>query len=1145
MTYPSRLQWLALVPLLCSVANAQDYRAKVQGVVKDMTEGAIPGARVSLTNVQTGVSTVRLSSDTGRYLFDFVEPGSYRLTVEHAGFGAFVQDNITVQVRGDVTVDAALKIGSVSETIRVTDSPVALQFNSSVMSLTIDRAMLEDLPIQQRNPFSLALLDPAVVNRYSATRYPFYMWSSSRMDVGGGTDMKNDLLLDGAPLQIGQKGSYAPPMDAVQEFVVQQAAVDAEFGHSVGGTLSVGMKSGTNEFHGTAYYFGKNPALNAVNNSVNRAPNLNRNHIWGGTLGNPILRNRLFTFTAYEGWKTKDPLNRLYTLPTELERKGDYSQSLNVTGGRRTIYDPFSTQFDAASGRVTRTAFPGNIIPTNRIDLTSARMLEDIWLPGSPGDDAAHSNNFKAGYSSDIDYWNFSNRTDFAINDKWKAFGRYSRFHTQIGEQNYSPNGSAALTNGTAGAMNSLNIAADTVYTLSPTTVVSGRFSYVILNDDYDAPESKIGTEGLTKFWPGNAWYQPYIKDIPAVYYPALLFPGGTASSPTFGKATYYWQHPRTFNYGGKLSKNHGKHYVKIGADSRILRSDAVRPNLMSFAFAPNLTADTFLSPNTRVAGDAWATFLLGALDGTSQAQYIPRQKLQFDFYDLFLNDDYKITNRLTVTLGLRWEYESGPRDPEDRLSRYLDLTAPIPEMQSDPPKIPADVAAWRGKPYSFNGAWNFTDGENRSMWQFGKKNLMPRLGAAFRLNDRTALRAGFARSIALPDMIVDTLGSNTGYAGFDALTTVAPALNGLPLARLSNPFPSTNPLIVPVGKTYGRHTNLGGAASWHQQDLHTMVSDRVTVSLQRQLRGRIQADVTYYLNCGRDLPYTKNLNLSDPEIGYQYKTLLNQQVANPFYRYSTPEKFPGQLRNQANVTKGTLLGTYPHYLSAQQTNTAGILDRYHSLQLKAQRAFSGGWMFVGTYNYSRQKLYNYFNPDDEYAGHFTWLNSNLPRHRLSAAGTYNLPFGRGRRLLSQANRVVDGVLGGWSLSSLTTINSGAFLRFGQAQVSGNPIIQDPTPARWFDTSVFTVLPSYTRRTNPWQYEGLTGPRNWNVDATLSKRFRLTERARLEFRMEAYNLNNSFIPSDPVVAITNASFGKSVNQANKGRELQYTARLQF
>ena len=430
----------ALLALVAGVSSAQDYRAKVQGLVTDATQAVVVGARVTLHNDNTGVEAVKTTNEAGLYGFDFVEPGTYTVGVEQTGFAKFVQQNVLVQVRGDVTVNAVLKIGGVTETVTVQENVVAIQFNTSTMELTVDRKMLTDLPVMQRNPFTLALLDPAVVNRYwdIAHRNPFYMWSSSQLDVGGNTTVKNDLLLDGAPLQIGQKGSYSPPMDAVQEFSVQQNSVDAEFGHSAGGILSVGMKSGTNDFHGTAYYFGRNPKLNAVTNSVTHTPNQVRNHIWGGSLGNPIKKNKLFAFTAYEAWRSKEPNVTIRTMPTDLERTGDYSESRNALGGVRTIYDPWSTVFNATTGSVVRTAFPNNRIPASRMDPTALRFMRDIWKPNLPGDAPTGVNNYKIGYSWPQKYWNFSERIDWNISDRLKLFGRYSRVRTDLESDNYA-----------------------------------------------------------------------------------------------------------------------------------------------------------------------------------------------------------------------------------------------------------------------------------------------------------------------------------------------------------------------------------------------------------------------------------------------------------------------------------------------------------------------------------------------------------------------------------------------------------------------------------------------------------------------------------------------------------------------------------
>src|SRR3954447_9393521 len=371
--------------VLCVLA--QDYRAKVQGLVTDSSDAIAPGAKVTLTNNGTGIASSREAGTNGAHPFDNVEPGTYTVVAELPGFARQTHENVLVQTRADVTVNFTLRPGGTAETINVTAAAVSLQFNTTTRELTVDRKMLTELPVKARNPFTLALLDPAVVNRYFAERNPFFMWSSSLMDVGGNTTGKNDLLLDGAPTQIGPKGSYAPPMDAVQEFSIQQNSVDAEFGHSAGGTLSVSMKSGTNEIHGTAYYFGRNPSLNAVVNPITRTPNFIRNHIWGGTVGAPMKKNRVFNFFTYEGWRTKEPRDTLRTQPTDLERVGDFSKSLNRAGALRTIFDPTTTVLNVATNTATRTAFPGNVIPANRIDPTSKRFMQDIWGPNGPGDD--------------------------------------------------------------------------------------------------------------------------------------------------------------------------------------------------------------------------------------------------------------------------------------------------------------------------------------------------------------------------------------------------------------------------------------------------------------------------------------------------------------------------------------------------------------------------------------------------------------------------------------------------------------------------------------------------------------------------------------------------------------------------------------
>jgi hypothetical protein len=920
----------------------QDYRAKIQGIVTDSSDASMAGARVTIRNINTGITATRETGANGAYLFDNVEPGTYVVSAEFQGFSRQQQEGVLVQTRADVTTNFSLKPGGLVETVTVEASPVALQFNTTTRELTIDRKMLMDLPVKARNPFTLALLDPAVVSRYTSEKNPFFMWSSSQMDVGGNTSTKNDLLLDGAPIQIGPKGSYAPPMDAVQEFSIQQNSVDAEFGHSAGGTMSVSMKSGTNDIHGTGYYFGRNPALNAVVNPITRTPNFVRNHIWGGTVGGPIKKNKLFSFFTYEGWRTKEPKDAIRTMPTDLERVGDFSKSLTKAGGLRTIYDPTTTVLNVATNTATRQPFAGNIIPASRIDPTAKRIMQDFWAPNNPGDDLSGSNNFKASYPWPMKDANFSDRTDWNISDKWKVFGRYSQFRTTLDQGNYTPNNSRAMPNDNGGVMNSRNIAGDLVYTMSPRTVLNLRASYDMLEDDYSAPDYAVGEKGLAAFWPNNPWYSPYVKDMPLVYYPNVIINGQTSSS--YGKGSYWFQHPHHYAASGKISQARGSHYLKVGAEYRYHVGIGIFPNLMNWNFYPDSTASTYLSPDTALSGDAHASFLLGVLDNRSAARGFPFQTMRVPFVGTFIHDDWKISRRLTLNLGLRHEWESGPYDDNDIFSRYLDLSAPNAAMQKAPPTIPADILALSTPKY--NGAWVFTDGKNRKAWTTQKHVFLPRIGAAIRVNDKTAVNFGFARYV-VPVVSgngspgsANTLAACTWCPGFNQTSTPLPNVEGRPQAFLANPFPAdSNPIQLPIGKSLGPYTNVGNPANWPDQNYRAQINDRVNFTIMRETPGNFKVDATWFMNIGRNVAHDLQVNPADPNLSYIYKAQLSQNISNPFYNYLTPDLFPGALRNQATVSRGSLLAPYPQYGSLTINNVGDWRSRYREFPASVRAA--------------------------------------------------------------------------------------------------------------------------------------------------------------------------------------------------------------
>ncbi|HEX6183415.1 MAG TPA: carboxypeptidase-like regulatory domain-containing protein, partial [Pyrinomonadaceae bacterium] len=482
-------------------AAAQDYRGKVQGSVSDVNTAAVPGARVVLRNDDTGVEVVRQTDSDGHYQFDFVDPGTYTVTVELAGFKKAEQKNVLVRQRGDVTADVTLEVGGVTDVVTVEAPPVQVEFTTSSSALTIDNAIIDQLPIRGRNPYNVSTLDPTVSPGTGSTaneNRPYHHAFANDVDAGGGTRSGNDVLLDGVPLTSSFKTSYTPNLDAVQEVTFQKNAVDSEYGYSSGGIVVLNMKSGTNEYHGTAFVHGRSPRFNAfgdptlartqgANETAFRGTNLK---IYGGSFGGPIMKNKLFFFTTYEKWKDAQPLSLVLTVPTVAMRGGDFS----AVG--RNIFDPFSST--GTNG--TRTQFTGNIIPAGRIDATAQRLLALIPLPNQPG----LTNNLQIAKTNNTDYWNFSSRVDYNHSETWKTFVRYGHFKANLLESNPTD---APLLPINGSNRYGMSIAADTVYTISPKMVVNLRGNYQQMTDEYAGGSAVAGEEGIAALWPGNAWY--------------------------------------------------------------------------------------------------------------------------------------------------------------------------------------------------------------------------------------------------------------------------------------------------------------------------------------------------------------------------------------------------------------------------------------------------------------------------------------------------------------------------------------------------------------------------------------------------------------------------------------------------------------
>jgi hypothetical protein len=1153
---------------LAASAGAQDYRARVQGTAVDVSGGVLPGVAITLENDATGVAVTSVTDAQGRYIFDFVDPGTYTVTAELQGFQTAEQRNIRVQQRNNLTVDLTMHIGAVEERLVVTAAPVTVQFKTGSSDITLEKELIDQAPIGGRNPYNLASLDPTITLTASTNENrPYHHAYANDYDAGGGTRRANDVLLDGVPLGASYKTAYTPAVDAVEEVTVSKNSVDAENGHSLGGVISLNMKSGTNERHGAAYFYGRNPGLNSIGDpTIARAPGADTRALrgtdlkmGGGTYGFALKQNKAFSFTSFEQWDDQRPLTIVRTVPTAAERTGDFSQSV-LNGRVRTIYNPFTSTLDPVTGRVVRTPFAGNVIPQALFDPVAVKMLQQIPLPNLPG----NADNWQGNVYDNTTYWNFSQRVDVNLTDKWKVFARYGQFKAHVYQDNPTDAGFFPLSGSNRYG---LSAAGDSVYVVSNRTTLNVRGSFYNMTDEFYNPALLLGSDGLAAYW-SRSWYSS-LYNSGYVYYPALDVTSGTGTNTNnrLGRQGREWyQHPDAWTASARMNRYQGHHNMKWGCEMRVYYGEAARFEPINFVFNSALTANSSDTPDVVNSGNQWATFLLGALDQQSSARLVPLQQPYLHGYALYYQDDYDVTDHLTLNLGLRWEYEPGPTDPQNRLSQRIDLTDPIPEMRAAPPAIPAQAAqlmASKGYAYRFNGAWMFASDTNPHAWHSTPWNFLPRVGANYRLTDRSVVRFAYARFMMPTSNVRDTLGDFVNqYTGYAQTTTTLGLANGTPQQRLADPFPANNPVIEPYGESYGRYTGLGGAVSLDQYELRPQINDRFNVSYQKEVAAGVILDASYFFNLGTRVPYDVNLNLSDPAFRYEYKTLLNTQVANPFFGYLTPAQFPGSLRNNRTVALGSLLVPYPQYGAITQTNTNGRKLREHTIELRAQRPFVRGISFMAAYAYDNAQRQEWFDDLAQHeamtsGGERGWQWRSLaesserganPRHRFTGVVSWQLPVGRGRAFLADLPAAIDAALGGWQYTAVGRFYSGRQVIFTSSYVvADDPTLDHPTRDRWFDTSRFSVQDSFTARTNSWVFDGLNGPSVFITDMTLTKAFSLTRKYRLEARVEAYNALNRVVWDMPDTNIASPNFGRVTRKRpdGTGREFQFGVRFVF
>ncbi|HEX5483648.1 MAG TPA: TonB-dependent receptor [Terriglobia bacterium] len=1135
---------LAVVLLFAAQSMAQVYRGRIEGLITDPSGAVMPGAKVTLTNVNTGSHEVRQSSSNGLYLFDLLNPGTYTISIEATGFTRFVHENIAVQASSDITVNAVMQPGAVQQTVTVTSTPSGIQTNTSNQTIGINSTLAQNTPRYDRNPFKLTLLAPEAINT-RGEMLPFLSWSANSVDLGGDTNLKNDLEVDGSPVGLGHKFSYPPNMDDVQETTIAQNGVDAEYGHSAGGVINITTKSGTNQWHGDAMYLGRYPWANAIYDRTTGATLSTRQNMYGGTLGNPIIKDKLFNFASVEVWTVGNPTNFVTTVPTAAQAAGDFSQTYNIDGSLATIYNPWSTTYNPNTQTYTRTPFPGNVIPESMMDPVASQIRQSFWAPNGPGVNITGVDNFEKAYSDRWTYYNYSDRVDYTINSKWKAFGRISAYHTTDITPNITPNNSQLyVPTGTFRTAN--QYMGDAIWSVNPTTVLDFHADYDKVVDAYTS--TPMPSPGWASIWPNNPWYQPDLeasKGFP-VYYPDLNI-GGNG----FGGRGFYWnQAPKGEALSADYSHQMGSHYIKAGLEWRHAGGPVFVSNTSQFYFNTAVTADTPVNPDTLHTGNPFATFLLGALDSQTEMISGPVPNPSDQYYGMYIQDDWRVNRRLTINLGLRNEYETAWSDANHELSQGLNLNATVPEMAANPPQMPAQAVQLVGSNFYSGvtkGLWQWTSGAHPGMWNAPVFALAPRAGFALKLTDRSVLRFGYARYV-IPTEYNFTAAPFSGFEdvnfleppffGMTGYQYALPLLQGVPQQTFADPFPAnSNPLVPILGKAFGSNVGRGGdKLLWYPQNFTKAYNDRIDVNFQRQMPGHVLASVTYFLNLGHQ-HYTKELNAINPALEEKYQNALNAYVPNPFYQYLNTTVTPGPLFNEQTVPLNSLLVPYPQYGQLFTVGNCCNLEHYNQLQLELTRPFTNGLTFLFGYVYTRESTQiNNFNDQTYYNNQFQWQESNQPHHRMNIAASYNLPFGRGQTFLHSASSAVNALIGGWRISPVLQYISGDYPQFGNMVVTGNPCVSNPTPGHWFNTSAFQPIAAntYVLRTNPLQFGCLTGPSFWDLDATLAKDFPITERLHGQLKMTAYNATNRLNRGDPDTNIYDSTFGQALFQGSPG-----------
>jgi len=1160
---------LALMFATVWAVLAQTPTGEIRGRVVDSSSAVVAGAKVEIANLETNVVIPTTTNNEGNFLVRNLIPGNFRLTVAREGFKTYSRQPLQVRVGDVLNLEVKLELGAVSDTVSVTAETPLLETANATVGQVVDNRRIQDLP----TPGNSAIYQLQFVPGASTTTAVTNLWppdalgSGGSTSIGGGRPGANEFALDGTPMMTRSGGfTLNPPQEMVQEVRVTTAAYDASLGRFLGGHVNMVIKSGTNTLHGSLVYQNLSRGMiakdlftaNAINDPATgpvTSEKIEKN--WPpqrvlrtqGNIGGPVYipgiydgRNRTFWTFGGDGVDRQRAARASYTVPTVEQRQGNFSALLNL-GSQYQIYDP-ATITATTGGRYSRQPFAGNLIPVSRFNAISKKLLEYYPLPNATGNSDG-SSNYTDPNMADSPYKGYLGRVDHTINERHRFFVSFNMAYTDPQSDRYFHNDAS----GTIRERRQRGLTFEHTYVPTASTILNFRYGLNRFRDDTAPPG--LGYD-LAALGMSSSLVNQLDSSLTAL--PQITITGDTGIGGGSGSR------PRTTYHNLLAQGTHvrGNHTVRLGIESRLMYENNWSLGNISPAlqFSQTWTRGPLDNSAAAPIGQGLASFLLGLPTGGSINNNASSAEAS-RYWGLFVQDDWKIGRRLTVNIGLRWDYDTPTTERYDRATRGFAFTTSSPvEAAAKANYALNPISEIPASQFKVLGGLLFAGvgGVPRGYMNPDRNNFSPRIGFAYQLTPKTAVRGGYG-------IFYSPIGSDqvdASQPGFSQTTQVVPSLdNGLTFrATMANPFPDG--LLSPQGSAQGLATYLGQGITVVNPDLRSSYTQRWGLNVQRELPGRFLVDIGYMGNRSTALATSRGLNALPNQylstLGTRDATTisyLTQQVKNPFYGISA---FTGTSLQSTTVTRQQLLMAYPQYSSVGMTTNDGYAW-YHALQARVERRFAAGYTLQGSYTYSKNMEAVSFLNSADLRPHEV-VSSIDQTHVLAVTGVYEFPFGKGKRF-ANSNRWLDLAVGGWNLNGVWQVQSGRPLEWGNILFTGN--IKDielshseRTPSRWFNVDAGFNKNSAQQlasnlRTFPLRLNGVRAPGVNITNLSLFKDFHIGERVKLQFRAEAVDAFNETPLSTPNVSPTSGSFGTitTVGSGNTQRRITLGGKISW